>query len=57
MTERYFDYAATTPIDDEVIRDMLAHMGRDSAFGNPASASHSFGQRARRAVELSLIHI
>ena len=30
---------------------MLAHMGRDSAFGNPASASHSFGQRARRAVE------
>lgn len=51
MTERYFDYAATTPIDDEVIRDMLAHMGRDSTFGNPASASHSFGQRARRAVE------
>ena len=51
MTERYFDYAATTPIDEVVIADMLAHMGRDSNFGNPASSSHSFGQRARLAVE------
>ncbi|OLU28185.1 IscS subfamily cysteine desulfurase [Pseudomonas sp. PA15(2017)] len=51
MTERYFDYAATTPIDDVVIQDMLAHMGRNTIFGNPASSSHSFGQRARDAVE------
>ncbi|OLU35438.1 cysteine desulfurase family protein [Pseudomonas sp. PA27(2017)] len=51
MTERYFDYAATTPIDDVVIQDMLAHMGRKTIFGNPASSSHSFGQRARVAVE------
>lgn len=51
MPELYFDYAATTPIDDAVIQDMLACMGRDVMFGNPASASHSFGQRARLAVE------
>lgn len=51
MSELYFDYAATTPIDDAVIQDMLACMGREVAFGNPASASHAFGQRARLAVE------
>ncbi|WP_437883938.1 cysteine desulfurase family protein [Pseudomonas sp. LRF_L74] len=51
MPELYFDYAATTPIDDAVIQDMLACMGRDATFGNPASASHAFGQRARLAVE------
>jgi cysteine desulfurase len=51
MSEIYFDYAATTPIDDAVIQDMFACMGRDATFGNPASTSHAFGQRARFAVE------
>ncbi|KAF1068306.1 MAG: Cysteine desulfurase IscS [Pseudomonas citronellolis] len=51
MPELYFDYAATTPIDDRVIEDMLAHMGRRATFGNPASSSHRFGQLARLAVE------
>jgi cysteine desulfurase len=51
MSEIYFDYAATTPVDEQVIQDMLAHMGRHENFGNPASASHAYGQRARLAVE------
>lgn len=51
MPELYFDYAATTPIDDRVIEQMLGHMGRRATFGNPASSSHRFGQIARLAVE------
>lgn len=47
----YFDYAATTPVDDRVIETMLACLGRDAHFGNPASSGHSFGQAARNAVE------
>ncbi|WNW11465.1 aminotransferase class V-fold PLP-dependent enzyme [Pseudomonas sp. DTU_2021_1001937_2_SI_NGA_ILE_001] len=50
MSELYFDYAATTPIDDRVVADMLVHMGQ-RAFGNPASTSHQHGQHARQAVE------
>jgi cysteine desulfurase len=49
----YLDYAATTPIDDQVIKAMLACMGRDAVFGNPASSGHAFGQQARQAVELA----
>jgi cysteine desulfurase len=49
----YLDYAATTPIDDQVIKAMLACMGRDGLFGNPASSSHAYGQQARQVVELA----
>lgn len=53
MTNRpiYLDYMATTPIDPRVIPHMLAYMGPDADFGNPASAQHSYGQTAARAVE------
>lgn len=51
MSELYFDYAATTPIDDRVVTDMLAYMGQRAIFGNPASSSHQHGQQARLAVE------
>ena len=47
----YFDYAATTPVDDRVIEAMLGCLGRAANFGNPASSGHSFGQAAREAVE------
>ncbi|MDU9401297.1 aminotransferase class V-fold PLP-dependent enzyme [Pseudomonas sp. zfem004] len=47
----YFDYAATTPVDDRVIEAMLGCLGRTANFGNPASSGHSFGQAAREAVE------
>ncbi|HEN8801616.1 cysteine desulfurase family protein [Pseudomonas sp. CM27] len=47
----YFDYAATTPVDDRVIETMLACLGSQANFGNPASSGHAFGQAARHAVE------
>ncbi|PYB81180.1 IscS subfamily cysteine desulfurase [Pseudomonas sp. LB-090624] len=47
----YFDYAATTPVDDRVIETMLACLGSQANFGNPASSGHAFGQAARDAVE------
>ena len=47
----YFDYAATTPVDDRVIQAMVACLGREANFGNPASSSHAFGSLARQAVE------
>jgi len=47
----YLDYAATTPVDDRVIEAMLACLGRQGNFGNPASTGHSYGQAARQAVD------
>ena len=49
----YFDYAATTPVDDRVITAMVECLGQSGNFGNPASSSHAFGQRARQSVELA----
>ncbi|MDC6577991.1 cysteine desulfurase family protein, partial [Pseudomonas syringae] len=49
----YFDYAATTPVDERVIRVMVDCLGASGNFGNPASSSHSFGQKARLAVEFA----
>ncbi|KAA8709769.1 cysteine desulfurase family protein [Pseudomonas cannabina] len=47
----YFDYAATTPVDERVIKVMVECLGMWGNFGNPASSSHAFGQKARLAVE------
>ncbi len=44
----YLDYAATTPVDAEVIASALPYFG--SSFHNPASA-HLLGQMASMAVE------
>lgn len=52
-TPCYFDYAATTPVDDRIIPLMVACLGREGVFGNPASSSHSFGNQARTSVELA----
>ncbi|WP_422421146.1 cysteine desulfurase family protein [Pseudomonas sp. GZD-222] len=49
----YFDYAATTPVDERVIQVMVECLGASGNFGNPASASHRYGQKARAAVEQS----
>lgn len=46
----YFDNAATTPIDPEVIDEMLKYM-RD-AYGNPSS-THAFGRKTRAAIDLA----
>ena len=47
----YFDYAATTPVDERVIEVMVKCLGASGTFGNPASNSHPYGQQARQAVE------
>lgn len=49
----YFDYAATTPVDDRVIQAMVMCLGREGTFGNPASSSHGYGNQARQSVELA----
>jgi len=48
MKSVYLDYAATTPVDREVIESMLPFFGE--IFANPSSV-HTPGQRARAAVE------
>ena len=47
----YLDYAATTPVDPQVIAVMTQCLGLDGTFGNAASRSHRFGQEAEKAVE------
>jgi cysteine desulfurase len=44
----YLDYAATTPIDEEVLKVMIPYLKKD--FGNPSSL-HSFGQETRSAID------
>jgi cysteine desulfurase len=46
----YFDNAATTPVDPRVVEAMVACLGPDRDFANPASG-HALGTRARRLVE------
>ena len=50
----YLDYAATTPIDEQVAQKMMKYMTFDGVFGNPASRSHGFGWQAEEAVETHL---
>jgi cysteine desulfurase len=51
---RYFDHAATTPCDPQVLQEMLPYFGEH--FGNSHSL-HSFGKRAEHAVETSRVRI
>ena len=44
----YLDYAATTPLDGEVLEVMLPYFREN--FGNPSSI-HRYGQRAEAALE------
>ena len=46
----YLDYAATTPVDPRVVDAMVACLGPDGAFANPAS-THPPGMKARALVE------
>jgi cysteine desulfurase len=48
MQRIYLDHNATTPVDPAVLEAMLPYFSGD--FGN-ASSIHTFGQRARAAVE------
>ena len=44
----YLDNAATTPIDKEVLKEMLPFL--KNKFGNPSSF-HSLGEEAKKAIE------
>ena len=48
MSGIYLDYAATTPLDPEVLRVMLPYL--QGEFGNPSSI-YSAGQESRAAIE------
>src|SRR5208337_1068258 len=48
MKRIYLDHNATTPVEPSVLEAMLPYFSGD--FGN-ASSIHTFGQRARAAVE------
>lgn len=48
MKPLYFDYAATTPCDPEVVAAMMPYFS--DRFGNPGSM-HAFGQEAKGAIE------
>src|SRR5438309_8903407 len=48
MNRVYLDHNATTPVEPKVLQAMLPYLSGE--FGNAASI-HTFGQRARAAVE------
>ena len=50
----YFDVAATTPIDQEVLD--LIHLVNKNCFGNPSS-THQHGQKSHNLIEKSRISI
>lgn len=47
----YLDYMATTPVDPMVAKAMARCLELSGNFGNPASSTHSYGWRAKEAVE------
>lgn len=53
----YFDYSATTPVDERVAEAMMNCLTVSGNFGNPASRSHSFGWSAEEAVETARGHV
>src|SRR5215831_17417383 len=54
MHRIYLDYNATTPVEPEVLDAMLPYFSGE--FGN-ASSVHTFGQKARAAVETAREHV
>ena len=50
-TPIYFDYSATTPVDQRVATKMCDCLTIEGNFGNPASSSHEFGWKAEDAVD------
>lgn len=46
----YLDYNATTPIDPDVVEELLPFLRE--GFGNPSS-NHPYGKKAKQAVELA----
>lgn len=51
MTTIYLDYAATTPVAEEAVSQMLHYLNHTGIFANPASIQHQLGEQAEQAVE------
>lgn len=51
----YLDYAATTPVDPRVADKMIPWLCEH--FGNAASSSHAYGQKAAQAVATARAHV
>lgn len=47
----YFDYNSTTPIDSEVLEEMMPYL--TEKFGNPSSRTHSYGLEAEIGVDIA----
>ncbi len=47
----YLDHASTTPVDSRVAARMAEVLSSESAFGNPASRSHDYGDAADELVQ------
>jgi cysteine desulfurase len=47
----YLDHASTTPVDERIAARMAQILMSPTEFGNPASASHDFGEAANGLVE------
>lgn len=47
----YLDHASTTPVDSRVAASMAEILNSETQFGNPASASHDYGDVAHALVE------
>ncbi len=50
MHERYFDNAATTPVDPRVVAEMLPYF---TEFPGNAATIHHYGQKAKAAIDLA----
>ena len=50
-TPIYFDYSATTPVDERIAKAMCDCLTMEGNFGNAASRSHKFGWDAEKAID------
>jgi len=53
----YLDYAATTPVDPRVAKEMVKFLTPDTEYGNPASRSHVYGWHADDAIKQARIQV
>jgi len=57
VTTIYLDYAASTPVDPRVADAMIECLRPSGEQGNPSSAGHEFGRRARALVEKARVQV